>query len=99
MRFFLKTPEEIAEALAIRLKQLRLSNKWKRSTLAERSGVSESSLRRFESTGKVSLNNFLKLVFALGRLDEMDKILLPETAQSIKDLEKMEKKIPKRGSV
>jgi DNA-binding Xre family transcriptional regulator len=99
MKFFLKTPEESANELAIRLKQLRLSKKWKRSTLSKRSGVSEASLRRFESTGKVSLNNFLRLMFTLDRLDEMDKILLPETAQSIQELEKMNQKLAQRGSV
>ncbi|KPA12074.1 transcriptional regulator, partial [Candidatus Magnetomorum sp. HK-1] len=71
MKFFLKTPEEVAKELSIRLKQIRLSKKWKRSTLSERSGVSGASLRRFESTGKISLNNFLKLMFSLERLDEI----------------------------
>ena len=99
MKFFLKTPEEVSEDLAVRLKDLRLSKNWKRSTLAKRSGVTESSLRRFESCGKISLNNFLKLVFALGRLDEIDKLILPAAAKSIEDLEKMEKKKPQRGSI
>ncbi|MBF0452543.1 MAG: XRE family transcriptional regulator, partial [Candidatus Magnetomorum sp.] len=71
----------------------------KRTTLAKRSGVSEASLRRFECTGNVSLNNFLKLVFALGRLDEIDQLMLPASAQSIKELENMEKKLVKRGSI
>ena len=62
MKFILTTPEETSKNLSIRLKELRLLKKWKRSTLAKRSGVTESSLRRFEQTGKVSMENFLKLV-------------------------------------
>ncbi|MBL0701200.1 MAG: helix-turn-helix transcriptional regulator, partial [Desulfosarcina sp.] len=76
MDFTLTTPEETSKNLSIRLKELRLLKKWKRSTLAKRSGVTESSLKRFEQTGKVSMENFLKLVFALGRLNEIDALLI-----------------------
>ncbi len=99
MIFELKITGEIAHSLAERLKMLRLQKKWKRSTLAEKSGVSESSLRRFEQTAKISLENFLKLMSALGRLDEMGKLLKPPPAKSIDDLESRKRKIPKRGSI
>ncbi|MCD6185577.1 MAG: helix-turn-helix transcriptional regulator [Deltaproteobacteria bacterium] len=99
MKFTLTTPKETSKNLSIRLKELRLLKKWKRSTLAKRSGVTESSLKRFEQTGKVSMENFLKLVFTLGRLDEIDALLIPPTAQSLEDLKKSEKIISKRGSI
>ncbi len=99
MKFGIKTTVEIAQTLAGRVKRLRLQKKWKRSTFAERSGVSESSLRRFEQTSKVSLENFLKLLSALGRLDEMDELLQQPTIQSIDDLEKRKQKLPLRGSI
>ena len=99
MKFTLITPKETSKNLSIRLKELRLLKKWKRSTLAKRSGVTESSLKRFEQTGKVSMENFLKLVFTLGRLDEIDALLIPPTAQSLEDLKKREKIISKRGSI
>jgi HTH-type transcriptional regulator/antitoxin HipB len=99
MKFELKTTGEIAQTLARRIRELRLQKKWKRSTLAERSGVSESSLRRFEQTARISLENFLRLMSALGRLDEMDKLLQPPSVKSIDDLETRERKLPKRGSI
>ncbi|MFC1877948.1 helix-turn-helix domain-containing protein [Thermodesulfobacteriota bacterium] len=99
MKFELKTTIEIAQILAERVKELRLQKKWKRSTLAERSGVSEGSLRRFEQTNKISLENFLKLLSALGRLDEMDELLQPPTIKSIDDLETQKQKLPQRGSI
>lgn len=99
MKFELKTTEEIALQLAERTRELRLGNRWKRSTLARRSGVSESSLRRFEQTARISLENFLKLLSALGRLDEMDQLLEPPAAQSIDELENRHTKPPKRGIV
>ena len=99
MKYSLYTPEEISQILAARLKELRLVKRWKRGTLAERSGVSESSLKRFEQTGKVSMENFLKLVMTLGRLDEIETLLRPAKARSIKELEEQEKKTPRRGSI
>ena len=99
MDFELRTTGEIAQILAKQVKELRLLNKWKRSTMAERSGVSESSLRRFEQTSKISLENFLKLLSALRRLDEMDGLLRPPSARSIDDLETRKHKLPKRGSI
>jgi transcriptional regulator with XRE-family HTH domain len=98
-KFGIKTTVEVAQTLAGRVKRLRLQKKWKRLTFAERSGVSESSLRRFEQTGKISLENFLKLLSALGRLDEMDELLQQPTIQSIDDLEKRKQKLPLRGSI
>jgi transcriptional regulator with XRE-family HTH domain len=99
MEFLLNTPEDIALDLALKLKELRLLKKWKRSTLAERSGVTEASLRRFEQTGKISLNHFLKLIHALGRLDDATSLLNPPEAGSLKELKQKEKKISKRGSI
>jgi transcriptional regulator with XRE-family HTH domain len=99
MTYSLHTPEEVSQTLAARLKELRLLKRWKRRTLAERSGVTEASLKRFEQTGKVSMENFLKLVLALGRLDEIETLLRPAAARSMKELEQQEKKTPKRGSI
>lgn len=99
MPYSLHTPEEISQDLAKRLKTLRLQKRWKRSTLALRSNVTEASLKRFEQTGKVSMENFLKLVFALDRLDELQTILQPAVANSIKDLEQIEQKKSRRGTI
>lgn len=99
MNFSLNTPEDIARDLALKLKELRLIKKWKRSTLAERSGVTEASLRRFEQTGKISLNHFLKLIHALDRLDETASLLNPPEAGSLNELKQKEKRISKRGSI
>ena len=99
MIFSIQTPEETALALAEKLRTLRLVKKWKRTTLAARSGVSAASLRRFEQTGRISLNHFLKLVHALGRLDEFDTLLRAPEAKSLKELKQTAAKIPKRGRI
>lgn len=95
----LHTPEETAHALAGKVRQLRLARKWKQATLAERSGVSLGSLRRFEQTGQISLSSLLRLSFALGRLDGFEHILTPPEATSIRELEAMSvEQTPKRGT-
>lgn len=99
-KYALSTPVDTAQDLAEKIKQLRLSQKWKQATLAERSGVTLASLRRFENSGKVSLSSILKLSFALGRSSDFDHILLPPKASSISELENnLHEKKPKRGSL
>lgn len=95
--FALHTPEDVARQLAERVKALRLRRNWKRATLADRSGVSEASLKRFERTGRISLENLLKLAFALDRLHEMTTLFDPAPATSIKELEAQQDSAPKRG--
>ena len=83
----LYTPEEMAHRLAERVRAERLRRDWKQSTLAERSGVSLPTVRRYERTGRTSLENLLKLCHALGRLDEFADLLEPPVASSIAELE------------
>lgn len=72
--------------LAGRVRAQRLRLRWKQQTLAERSGVSLPTLRRFERTGRTSIENLLKLCHALGRLDEFADLLNPPPAESMKEL-------------
>ena len=96
----LLTPVEAQLQLADRFKALRLAAGYKRSTLAERAGVSEASLKRFESTGEISLKNLLRLSHALGRLREFGPLFhLPE-AETLAELKaESAKKKPRRGRV
>jgi len=69
-------PHDIQKSLAADAKRIRLQVKqWKRSTLAERSGVPESSIKRFENTGEVSLKSFLKIMFCLDMLDRFHELI------------------------
>jgi HTH-type transcriptional regulator/antitoxin HipB len=88
--FSLETPEQVGPRLAARLRALRLARGWKQATLAERSGVSLASLRRFEESGRVSLESLLALAFALGRLDDFAEVFEPPRAASLAELEAAE---------
>jgi transcriptional regulator with XRE-family HTH domain len=94
----LMLPPDVGRLLAERVKTLRLLRGWKRATLAERSGVSAASLKRFETTGQISLESLLKLGHALGRLPEFSELLRPPAAQSIAELEgRYSRPLPRRG--
>lgn len=95
-RFSLQTPEQVSRSLASRLKALRLAKGWKQATLAERSGVSLASLRRFETSGQVSLQHLLDLAFALNRLDDFDTLFEAPRASSLAELEAAEKQPTRR---
>lgn len=88
--YSLQTPEEVSTALAARAKERRLAKGWKQVTLAERSGVSLASLRRFEESGRASLKNLLKLAFTLGCLDDFDRLFKKPQASSIEELVRRE---------
>lgn len=68
------TPHEIAKELAKRHKSLRKQLKLSQSEIAERSGVSLGSLKRFENTGQISLESLLKLAHLLNRLEDFKTV-------------------------
>lgn len=98
--FSLTTPEQVGKTLAARVKELRLARGWKQATLAQRSGVTLASLRRFEESGRVSLQNLLDLAFALNRLDDFYALFQAPRASSLAELEAGEKRAArKRGRI
>ena len=85
----LLSPAEMGKSLAERLRALRLLKGWTRKTLAKRSGVSAASLKRFENTGKASLELVLKVSHALARLDEFGALFLSPAPRSLAELEQL----------
>jgi transcriptional regulator with XRE-family HTH domain len=70
MAVSLKTPSEIRTELAVKAKDYRLALNISQKELAERSGVSLGSVKRFESSGLVSLSSLLEIALVLGCLDD-----------------------------
>jgi HTH-type transcriptional regulator/antitoxin HipB len=98
--FSLEIPENVSTKLAVRIRDLRLARGWKQVTLAQRSGVSLASLRRFEESGKISLQSLLDIAFTLDRWDDFDTLFQPPLASSIAELEARDKRPQrKRGRI
>jgi len=71
-----RSPADIQAQLAADMKDARLHIKgWKRTTLAEKSGVPVSTIKRFENTSAISLKQLLMLAHALGLLSRFDQLL------------------------
>jgi len=85
--------------IARRAKFLRLSYKLTQDGLAERSGVSLGSIKRFESTGKVSLQSLLKIAFILESMEDFSKVFARKDEQGLQSLDSLIKasKSRKRG--
>ena len=70
-----KLPFDVLMMTAKKIAAIRKNRKWTQKELAERSGVSFGSVKRFETTGQVSFESLLKIAEALGRLSEFENIL------------------------
>lgn len=81
------TPFEVSRALAERHKLLRKKLRLSQKEMAARSGVSLGSLKRFENTGKISLEALLKLAHLSGRLKDFDTIFQP--GDNLNEVEKL----------
>lgn len=89
------------KTLAQNVRERRLQMDLTQEGLAERSGVALSTLRKFEQTGIISLESFLKILSIVGGLEEVIEVLKPNKPlfRSIDEvLNNDEKIIKKRGS-
>lgn len=88
----LYSPAEIARDVGENAKALRLSKNLSRKTLAERSGVSESTIKRFEMTGVVTLEGLILIATALDQLSSVTRLFKPEHPDSPEELKNAKRK-------
>ncbi len=80
------TPEEMNQKLADRLKNIRKRRRMTQEELSVQSGVSYGSIKRFETTGKISLLSLTKLAVALGCSDEINNLFTEVPYRSIEEV-------------
>lgn len=88
VRYIWQTPEEIGLAIAQRLRLIRKKQKLTQKQLSLRSNVNYSSIKRFESSGKISLINLTMLCVALGCVEELRKMFINIEYLSIDEVNK-----------
>ena len=82
MAVYLKTAQEVQAGIAGRFKARRLAMNLTQRELAARSGVTFSSLKRFEREGLIALGSLLNLALVLNCLDDFDKLAAESPAIS-----------------
>lgn len=92
------TPIEYLAQIAQNAKAKRLSLNLSQQNLALRSGVSLGSIKRFERTGKISLESLLKLALVLKSLESFNSLFAQDPLQSLPSLDAILKRTSrKRG--
>ncbi len=72
---------QLVNRMRHRRKQMKMSQR----KLAVRTGVSYASIRRFETTGDISLSSLLKIANALDCLEEFTSLFPPVPVKNLKD--------------
>ena len=84
--FIWETAEELDLKLAQRVRNIRKRRSISQEKLASMSGVSYGSVKRFESTGQISLLSLTKIAMALDIADELRNIFSQVPYRDIKDV-------------
>lgn len=74
------------KAIAERVKARRREQKISQLKLAQFSQVSFGSIKRFETSGEISLNSLLKIAFVLGCEKDFKELFAKKTYSSIEEV-------------
>ena len=84
--FIWETADELDLKLAQRVRNIRKRRSISQEKLASMSGVSYGSVKRFESTGQISLLSLTKIAMALDIADELRNIFSQVPYRDIKEV-------------
>ena len=85
--FLEATPDEINKGIAARVRTVRKRRKISQVRLSEKSGVSLGSVKRFESTGEISLLSLTKIAIALNVEQELKQLFSNVPYMSLEEIE------------
>jgi len=74
--------------VAKRARAMRLAQNLSQRSLAERAGVSEASLKRFEGTGAIAFSTLVQIAAALGCMDDLAALFAARQVVSIDEIAK-----------
>ncbi|MBI3534243.1 MAG: helix-turn-helix transcriptional regulator [Deltaproteobacteria bacterium] len=94
--FKMASQEEIAKALAQRLRAHRLTKNLKQGDLAARAGISVGTVKNLESSGQASIETLIRIVIALDLTQDLNT-LFETKARSIAQMEQMEFPVRQRA--
>ena len=80
------TASDVCKHISLKLKTLRRAQGLTQADLAEKSGVSLGSIKRFERTGQISLISLSKIAIALNVESEMMQLFNKKHYSSIEEV-------------
>ena len=81
-----ETAEELDQKLAQRIRNIRRRRSISQETLAAMSGVSFGSIKRFETSGQISLIALTKIAIALDLADELRNLFTQAPYKDIQEV-------------
>ena len=84
--FIWETAEELDQKLAQRVRNIRKRRSISQERLASMSGVSYGSIKRFETSGQISLISFTKIAMALGIADDIRNLFTTVPYRDIQEV-------------
>jgi transcriptional regulator with XRE-family HTH domain len=96
MSISMVTLQEMQKIIAGRARMARLDLNLSQQTLSEKSGVSYGSLKKFERTGKISLESLLKLAIVLKCMDDFNNIFATKISTEALSLDELMKDEPRQ---
>lgn len=84
--FVWETAEELDQKLAGRVRNIRKRRSISQQKLAAMSGVSYGSVKRFETTGQISLLSLTKIAIALDMGDELRSLFTKVPYRNIEEV-------------
>ena len=85
-QFVWETAEELDQKLAKRIRNIRRRRSISQEKLAEMSGVSYGSIKRFETSGQISLISLTKIAIALDLADELRNLFTQAPYKDIQEV-------------
>jgi transcriptional regulator with XRE-family HTH domain len=83
MSIIVASPTQLKKQIGLLAKERRLKKNLSRKTLAEKSLVSASSIKRFETTGNISLESLLNIALVLDCLDAFSQLFTENSPVSL----------------
>ena len=79
------TIQSVTADLTVRVRQRRKEMHISQRELAIRSGVTYASIRRFETSGEISLSSLIKIALALNCLSDFNELFKTKKVTNLKD--------------
>lgn len=86
LNYILETSIDVAKSVSMNFRKLRKNRKVTLKELSEKSGVSLSSVKRFEYTGEISFVSLIKIASVLNAEAEIKNLFLNIPPSSVEEI-------------